>query len=161
DLELRKRTRLELALVLNELPVLIGPGGHLIVAGVGSDDWLDIETLALSCGDLPDASVHWFASEEQPLDRTDLEELFGNRLRFHSGQLSNELATIASEEERAALERAREQLVHPGSRHITISRDGTQGTVTLEPQEWRRLSQVALVLDDEVTQTPRPLGEAE
>ena len=47
DLELRKRSRLEIALVLNELPLLIGPGGHLVVTGVGSDDWARCRRLGL------------------------------------------------------------------------------------------------------------------
>jgi len=43
DLDLRRRSRLELALTLGELPVLVGPGGQLVVMGVDSDDWLDLE----------------------------------------------------------------------------------------------------------------------
>ena len=159
DLELRRRTTLDLALVLNELPVLIGPGGQLVVVGVGSDDWLDVETLALSCADLPEGSVHWFSSTEQPFSVGALEKHFGNRLRLYSRSLAEELAAMATEEEKEALDRAREQLVHPASRRITLRRNGTSATVTFSPQEWQRLSQVAIVLDDEVTYERPPIGE--
>jgi len=159
DLELKRRTRLELALVLNELPVLIGPGGQLVVVGVGSDDWLDVETLALSCADLPEGSVHWFSSTEQPFSVEALEKHFGNRLRLYSRSLTEELAATATEEEKDALDRAREHLVHPASRRITLGPNGTSATVTFSPQEWQRLAQVAIVLDDEVTHKRPSIGE--
>lgn len=160
-LELRRRTRLELPLVLTELPVLIGPGGHLVVVGVGSDDWLDVEALALSCTDLPEGSVHWFLTAEQPVPPEELEELFGNRLRLYSRALTAELGATSTDDERDALSRAREHAIHPASRHITVRRGGSTTTIAISPQEWRRLSQVALVLDDEITQKPSPLSQEE
>lgn len=158
DLELRRRTKLELPLVLSELPVVIGPGGHLVVIGVGLDDWLDIETLALSCTDLPEGSVHWFTCAEQPFPVGALEGLFGDRLHLYARSLAEELADIATEEDREALARAREELVHPTSHQITLKRNGTPQVVTLSAREWQRLSRVAVLLDDEVTQQRPPLG---
>lgn len=158
DLELRRRRRLELPLVLNDLPHLLGPGGHLVVVGVGADDWLDVEVLALGCGDLPERSVHWFNGPERPMAEDELRELFGDRLVFYSRSLPSELAATSTEDERAALEHAREQILHPASRQITVRRGQESAVTTLMPAEWRRLSQVAIVLDDEVMQSPPPLG---
>ena len=160
DLELRKQTRLDLPLVLSELPRLIGPGGHLAVVGVGSDDWLDVETLALSCGDLPEGSVHWFSSHEQPIPTDELQSLFGDRLRLYTGSLASEFAVASTDSERAALDQARTQLLHPAGRQMTIRRGEESAVVAFSPDEWRRLSQIAVVLDDDVVQPP-PLGEEE
>jgi hypothetical protein len=159
DLELRKRSRLELALVLNELPLLIGPGGHVAVVGVGSDDWLDVEDLALSCADVPDGSIHWFATPEAPIADARLRALFGDRLRFYSQPLPTELRT-ASTGGREALERARQEFLHPASRSMTVRSGDRSAVVTFPPEEWRRLAQVAVVLDDGITERP-PLAEEE
>jgi len=161
SLELRRRTRLELPIVLNELPYMIGPGGHLVVTGVGSDDWLDLETLALSCTDLPKASIHWFDAPEQRVSLDELQQLFGNRLRHHSNSLTDELQFALETDEGVLLQRAREQLLHPSARRITVRRGGSPVVVTFSPEEWRRLTQVAIVLDDEVTEPPPPHAVAE
>jgi hypothetical protein len=161
DLELRRRTRLELPIVLNELPTLIGPGGLLVMSGVGADDWLDLESLALACADLPVRSVHWFPTSEHPIPTEELHRLFQNRIRLHDDSLAAELAAISNAEERDALDRARERIVHPASHYITLRRNHRPVTVTLSPSEWRRLSQVVAVLDDEVTTEPSPLNAEE
>ena len=150
DRDLRRRQRLELPLVMNDLPLLIGPGGHLVVVGVGADDWIDLEVLALSCTDLPGGSIHWFGSDEEPIGEQALRELFDDRLVFYKRSLAAELAGSA-EPERAALELAREQLLHPATRQVTVQRGRETHVATIAPAEWRRISQVAVVLDDEVT----------
>src|SRR5581483_6169455 len=124
DVKLRRRARLELPLVLNELPRLVGPGGQLVIVGVGNDDWLDLEAVALSVTDLPEGSVHWFAAPEQPVAEDHLRELFGNRIQFHSRVLAEELAATSSDDDLAALSHAREQILHPASRQITVRRGG-------------------------------------
>jgi len=128
---------------------------------MGADDWFDVEALALSCTDLPDGSVHWFASAEQPVSPHELQELFGSRVRIYSRALTDELAATSTDEELAALSLAREEVIHPASHRITVRRAGTARTITIGPQEWRRLSQVALVLDDEITQRPPQLSQEE
>lgn len=159
--ELRRRTRLELPLVLTELPMLVGPGGHLVIAGVGADDWLDIEALALSCADLPERSVHWFPTVEQPVPSQQLEEFFGERLRLYSRPLLDELTATSTAEERDALDRARDQVLNPSGHQITVRRPKTSDTISFSPAEWRRLSQAALVLDDTITEKPAPSTEEE
>ncbi len=37
ELELRRRQRLELPVVMSDLPHLLGPHGHLVIVGVGLD----------------------------------------------------------------------------------------------------------------------------
>jgi hypothetical protein len=117
-----------------------------------------VEDLALSCADLPEGSVHWFTSPEEPVAEDRLRALFGDRLRLYSQPLPTELTSTGDEQE--ALERARKELLHPASRSLTTRRGEGSAVVTFSPEEWRRLAQVAVVLDDEVTQQP-PLGEEE
>jgi hypothetical protein len=158
-LDLRRRARLELPLVLNEMPRLVGPGGHLVVVGVGSDDWLDVETLALSCIDLPAESVHWFDAPERSIPLAELREFFGDRLIHYAGSMNDELTGSSTEEERAALDRARDEILNLAERQVTVRQGAEAKVVRFPPAEWRRLSQVAVVLDDEMVKPPEPLDE--
>lgn len=160
--DLHRRVRLEMPLVFREFPFLIGPGGQLAIAGVGADDWLDLEILALSCAELPEGSIHWFPSSEKQCDPDRLRDLFGNRLRLHSRPLPDEFVAASTTEERTALETARQTLLRPTARQITVRKSGGAPTVvTFSPDDWRRVSQVAIVLDDSVTAPLPKRGEDE
>lgn len=160
DLELRKRSRLEIALVLNELPLLIGPGGHLVVTGIGSDDWLDVEDLALACTSLPSQSVHWFMAQEHGVSEPRLVELFEDRILIYRRSLAAELEAASTGDAGESLRGAREELLHPASRTLSLRRAQAPAVVNFSPEEWRRLTQVAVVLDDQVAHPP-PLAEGE
>jgi hypothetical protein len=156
DLELRRRRQLELPMVLNDLPVLVGPGGQVAVVGVGADDWIDVELLALSCSELPDGSVHWFDTGEAPVALERLRDLFGERLVHYSDSLSA-MISAAPVADRASLDDARARLLNPQGRRITVGRGESATVTTFSAAEWRRISQVAVVLDDDVTQSQQAL----
>nr|MDT0663537.1 hypothetical protein [Micromonospora sp. DSM 115978] len=152
---LRQRRLLEVPQAVRNVQYLVGDGA-LVVDGVGADDWMPLEILATACDLLPDKSVHWFLGEN-PVALEALED-FGGSIVTHDGTLQDFLRAAESDEAAEELRIAQETVIAPGAKTITIDlRSGKIHRIELAPQEWRAMSQVVEVLDDEVTATPPPL----
>ncbi len=155
-LALRQRQSFEVASVLHQLPNIVGPHGCLAVVGVTDGDWLDGGSLALACADLPPRSVHWFG--EAPSDEFDL---LGEILVQHSGGLLEVLAAQSDTPEAALLGETRAKHIRTGARTLRAALARGAPVLQFAPDEWRNLSQVGVVLDDEAIATPPPMGREE
>ena len=154
-LALRQRQSFEVAAILHQLPSLVGPHGCLAVVGVTRGDWLDLDALALACTDLPSGTLHWFDDDGPPAEF----DVLGNVLVPHIGGLADVLARHAGSLEAGQLDRARSRLIKPGARTVSAtSARGGSTTLQFTPEEWRNVSQVGLVLDDEAVAAPQPMG---
>ena len=152
---LRQRRLFEVAPVLQQLPYLVADG-CLVVSGVGRDDWIDLDALALACADLPPGSVHWFVEPEAIVDPRDYPD-FGDSLTVHEESLAQLLADTASTPAGDDLRSAQTRILAPEDRVITFGPRGARSQLVLTPQEWRNATQVVSILDDSVTSIPEPL----
>ena len=152
---LRQRRAFDVAPVLQQLLYLVGDG-RLVISGVGSDDWIDLETLSLACAGLPPGSVHWFTEPESFIDPRDYPD-FGDSLTLHEEPLMQLLADAADTPAGEDLRSAQARLLAPEDRVITYGPRGARSQLVLTPQEWRNATQVVTVLDDSVTRNPVPL----
>lgn len=155
-LALRQRQSFEVASVLHQLPHVVGPHGCLAVVGLTVGDWLEESSLALACADLPPGSVHWFG--EAPADAVDL---LGETLVQHPNGLLEVLSAQPGTPEAALLDEARAKHVRTGARTVRAALARGAPVLQFAPEEWRNLSQVGLVLDDEAIASPPPMGREE
>lgn len=153
--ELRQRQRFDVAALLNRLPDVVGPYGVLAIVGVDGDDWIDLDDLSLACSQLPARSVHWFGGGVTD----DLATDFGEALVVHEDSLGEVLSRAATTEVGDALAAARLQLLRPSARQLTLTTSGVTSTpLQLSPEEWRNISQVGVLLDDDVIAPSLALG---
>lgn len=152
---LRQRRAFNAAPVLQQLPYVVG-NGCLVVAGVGDDDWIDLQTLSLACADLPPRTVHWFPSPEAEVDLATYPD-FGNSLVTYSVSLAQLISGSSGTHAGNNLQFARQKLVSPDDRIITHGRRGARHRIILAPHEWRNATQAVSVLDDLVADAPPPL----
>lgn len=157
-LALRQRQSFEVAAILHQLPSFVGPHGCLVVVGMSRDDWLDLDSLALACTDLPSGSLHWFGDDDPPAELG----VLGDVLVPHLGRLADVLSRQAGSREVVELDQARSRLIKPGARtvHATFARGGST-TLQFTPEEWRNVSQVGLVLDDDAVAPVQPMSPEE
>lgn len=157
-LALRQRQSFDVAVILHQLPSLVGPHGCLVVAGVSSGDWLDLDSLALACTDLPSRTLHWFEADAPPPEFG----VLGDVLVSHVGGLADVLLRQAGSQEVMQLDQARSRLIKAGARTVsaTVARGG-RTTLQFTPEEWRNVSQVGLVLDDDALASVQPMGPEE
>lgn len=157
-LALRQRQSFDVAAILHQLPSLIGPHGCLVVAGVSNGDWLDLDSLALACTDLPSGTLHWFDADAPPSEF----DVLGDVLVSHVEELSEVLSRHAGSQEGRELEQARSRVIRAGARTVsaTFARSGPT-TLQFTPEEWRNVSQVGLVLDDDALASIPLMGPEE
>ena len=148
-LALQRRQRFEVAAVLQELPLFVGPYGCLVVTGIDSTDWLDLSDLALVCEQMPPRSVHWFGEIPDQI-ATDI----GDALVTHEGTLEGLLQRYADTPEGRALSEASDEATNPSSRQLTITSGGASKNLYFTPEEWRNISQVGILLDDSINSAP-------
>ena len=153
--ELRQRQRFDVAALLNRLPDVVGPYGALAIVGVDDDDWIDLDDLSLACSQLPERSVHWFGGTVTENMASD----FGDTLVVHEDSFGSVLGRAAGSDAGRALEVARSALLRPGGRLLTLNPAGETSTpIRLTPEEWRNISQVGVLLDDNAISPSRALG---
>ena len=151
DADHLRRQRLQVAPILGDLPRLVGPRGLLVCAGIGADDWLSIQDLALACSDLPPDRLHWFPAEENPADVEVLKGLLTDQLVVWDSPLADTLDELSLAPEAEVLDQARADVFQPTARTISIRReDGTRSQIRISPEELRTLSRFAVVLYDDV-----------
>jgi hypothetical protein len=154
---LRRRQMFEVGSVLQQLPYLAARGG-LVVAGVGADDWIPFELLALACSSLPAASVHWFLGYENPADPLPLPD-FGDSLVVHDGTLPEFLLGAMESTGGEQLRAAQDSVLSPEDHVISYGRSRQRKQIILSPQEWRSVAQAAVVIDDRAAAPPPPLRQ--
>jgi hypothetical protein len=159
EASLRRRQMFDVGPVLQQLPFLAARG-CLIVAGIGADDWLPLQLLALASSSLPPASVHWFRSYEQPED-PQAERDFGDSLVIHEGTLADFLRNAVTSSGGERLRSAQDSVLSADDHIISHGRPGKLGRIVLTPQEWRSIAQAAVVLDDYSTAPKALLREDE
>lgn len=156
---LRQRRVFEVAPVLQQLSYLVGDG-CLVVSGVGSDDWVDLETLSLACSTLPTGSVHWFLEPESTLNPRDYPD-FGDSLQVYQHSLPQILADAGDTAAGDDLRTAQARIFAPEDHVITYGPRGARNKIVLTPQEWRNATQVVHILDDSVVRAPESLTAEE
>lgn len=143
--------------MLSQLPYLLGPYGQLAVVGVGPNDWLDLEALALACSEMPPGSVHWFGAFP-----SDVEATFGESLTHHEGSFVDLIRRTTASVAGEALRQARMALDRPPSRSLTVrTREGPTVALQLAPEDWRNMGQVGVLLADDYIAPPSPIGADE
>ena len=154
---LRQRQRFEVAPLLNQLPHLVGPYGQLAIVGVGPNDWVDLEDLALACSEMPPKSVHWFGELNSEVETT-----FDASLARHEGSFIELLRRAESTAAGDALRQARLILHRPRARSLTVrTHGGAAAALQLAPEDWRNVAQVGVLLDDDCVAPPSPIGSEE
>lgn len=156
---LRQRRAFDVAPVLQQLPFLAASGA-MVIAGVGEDDWLPLDVLALACSALPAGSVHWFLGHEKPAKPSDFDD-FGDALVVHEGTLPDFLRDNAATDAGRRLAEAQETALSADDHIISYGRPGETKRIVLSAQEWRSMAQSAVILDDAATATPPPLSADE
>ncbi|MFE9693633.1 hypothetical protein [Micromonospora sp. NPDC005806] len=152
---LRQRQAFDVGPILQQVPFLASRG-CLVVAGVGEDDWLPMELLALACSSLPPGSVHWFLGHEGSADPAASPD-FGDTLTVHEGTLAEFLVRGAAGAAGEKLVAAQDALLSPDDHIISFGRPGDLKQIVLSAQEWRSMSQAAVILDDAAVAPPPPL----
>lgn len=151
EAELLRRQRLGIAGILTDLPRLVGPRGLLVCAGISSDDWLNIQDLALACANLPPERLHWFPAAENAADVETLKALLPDQVVLWNAPLSDALDELAQTPEVEVLDKARTDVFQPTARTISLRRvDGRGSQIRISPEELRTLSRFAVVLYDDV-----------
>ncbi|MEU4620305.1 hypothetical protein AB0G04_10060 [Actinoplanes sp. NPDC023801] len=156
---LRQRRTFDVAPFLQQLPFLAA-SGMVVIDGVGADDWVPIDTLALACGSLPAGTVHWFLGDEKPADPAELAE-FGDALVVHEGSLAGFLRDTAATDAGRKLADAQAAALSADDHVISYGRSGETSRIVLSAQEWRSMAQSVVILDDAATATPQPLSPDE
>ena len=159
EASLRRRQMFDVGPVLQQLPFLAARG-CLVVAGVGADDWIPLELLALASSSLPPATVHWFRGYEQPAD-PGAQQDFGDSLIIHEGTLQDFLLPATSGPSGERLRVAQESVLSANDHVISHGRPGKLLRIVLTPAEWRSVAQAAVVLDDQATAPKPPLRQDE
>ena len=154
---LRRRQMFDVGPVLQQLP-FVAARGCLVVEGVGADDWLPLELLALACSSMPTGSLHWFRGQENPVDPQALEDL-GDSLVSHDGTLAEFIVRVMAGPEGDQLRLAQDSVVSADDHVISHGRSGRRQQIVLTAQEWRSVSQAAVILDDRATAPPQPLRQ--
>lgn len=152
---LRRRQMFDVGRVLQQLP-FVAARGCLVVDGVGADDWLPLDLLALACSSMPPGSLHWFRGHENPVGPQTLED-FGDSLVVHDGTLAEFIFRVMAGSEADRLRIAQDSVVSIDDHVISHGRSGRRKQIVLTPQEWRSVSQAAVILDDIATASPLPL----
>jgi hypothetical protein len=156
---LRQRRAFDVVPVLQQIPFLAA-SGMVVISGVGKDDWIPLDLLALACSSLPAGSVHWFLGYEAPARPSDLDE-FGDALVLHEGSLPDFLRDNAATEAGRMLAEAQEVALSADDHIISFGRPGETKRIVLSAQEWRSMALSTVVLDDAATATPQPLSPDE
>lgn len=154
---LRRRQMFDVGPVLQQLPFLTARG-CLVVDGIGSDDWLPLDLLALACTSMPPGSLHWFRGHENPVDLQALED-FGDCLISHDGTLAEFISRVIAGSEMHRLRAAQDSVASVDDHAISHGRAGRRKQIVLTPQEWRSAAQAAVILDDKATAPPLPLRQ--
>ncbi|MEV6907051.1 hypothetical protein [Amycolatopsis sp. NPDC051071] len=156
---LRQRRAFDVAPVLQQIPFLAA-SGMLVIAGVGEDDWLPLDVLALACSALPAGSVHWFLGHEKPAAPADFDD-FGDALVVHEGSLSDFLRNNAATNAGQKLTDAQRVALSPDDHIISYGPLSDTKRIVLSAQEWRSMTQSAVIIDDAATAAPPPLSPDE
>lgn len=163
ELDLRQRRAISVMPLLAKLPSILGPHSILVAAGLGGDDWLDLETLQLAFGGkLSPQSLHWFPSYGQPIESEALTAALGDGVIVYDTPLSEALDALRGTSVGEILETARQTAFNPAEQVITVRhRSGAKRAITLSPSEARNVGRIVQVLDDGMVQTPQPLATEE
>jgi hypothetical protein len=156
---LRQRRAFDVVPLLQQLPFLAA-SGMVVIAGVGEDDWIPLDLLALACSTLPAGSVHWFLGHEKPARPSDLDD-FGDALVLHEGSLPDFLRDNAATDAGRRLAEAQEVVLSADDHIISYGRPGDTKRIVLSAHEWRSMAQSVVILDDAATATPQPLSPDE
>lgn len=154
---LRRRQMFEVGPVLQQVP-FVAARGCLVVDGVAADDWLPLDLLALACSSMPPGSLHWFRGHEDPVEPQGLED-FGDCLVSHDGTLAEFIFRVMAGSEGERLRAAQDSVISADDHVISHGRSGRRKQIVLTPQEWRSVSQAAVILDDRATAPPLPLRQ--
>ena len=163
EFQLRQRRLISISPLLAQLPATLGPHSILVVAGLGDDDWLDLDTLQLALsGRLPEGAIHWFPAYGREIDPQRLKAAFGESVVLHAEPLAAALEGLSGSQVGELLETSRETTFHPVEQVITVwHRSGAKRAVTLSPSDARNVGRVLQVLDDATVRAPRPFGKEE
>jgi hypothetical protein len=148
--------------VLRDLPRLVGPGGILCVVGIGEDDWIPFETLAMAAQSLGPGSIHWFQPSDRPIPEDRIKQELGERCTFWTEDFKTAINYASSQPEWRSLNEARTAVLSPSDRVVTIkSRDDSIQPIRITAAEWRGISRVAVLLDDSILESGNGRSDAE
>jgi hypothetical protein len=133
--------------VLAALPRLLGLHGHIAVAAIGDREWLDDQSLTTLChvlSNLPPGRVFWFGPAPAAV-----RNLLGDRAYLDDRSIHEEVRVWANDDQlQHELAGIRQRVFGTADRVLSLEQEGTRFQLRLTAQEWRSISRVGALLDD-------------